>query len=487
MRTLSWLSALALSAQAAPPGFDSIFPAGGAPGMRLEAAVAGKELDKEPLLGWTSDPKVVILAGEDPKKVFIHIAKDASPGPCLVRFYNSQGSSVPRIVEVGRFEEVLENEPNNTLAEARTAGPRMNTTINGVLSKSGDVDTFPISVRKGKTVTLELHGYALGSPMDPALRLLDERGVEVAAGHDSHNLDPLIRHTPAADGTLFVQIFSFSHPPKADVSFTGSANHIYRLIITDELAPSLQVNEPKRLAIPASFTGLLSKQREEDGFTFPAKKGEELLLTIRAQAIHSPTDATLRIEDREGKVLAQADDGDNQDPVLKWKAPKDDEYKLVVADRFHRGGDDHVYELTVEPFEPSFAATLDNHGYRVEVGKSTDVKVQVKLNGVFKGKIQARAVQLPPGVTSKPVEVPAKGGELKLKLEAQADAEVSQSPFAVELVTSEPDKVQTVTAIYALPFPEPRGDFLITTDNRPWLTVAAKPAEKPATAKKPAP
>ena len=196
-------------------------------------------------------------------------------------------------------------------------------------------------------------------------------------------------------------------------------------------------------------------------------------------------DAILRIEDQDGKMLAQADDGENLDPVLKWKATKDGEYKVVVTDRFHGGSSDHVYELNIQPFEPSLSAELDNHGYRLETGKSAEVKMKVKLNGTFEGKIQAKAVQLPPGVTSKPVEVPAKGGEVKLKLEAQADAEASQSPFAVELVTSGPDKVQTVLASYALPFPEPRGDFLITTDTRPWLTLAAKTTPKPT--EKPAP
>ena len=480
MRTLTWLSALALSAQAAPPSFDSIFPAGGQPGQRIEAAVAGKDLDKEPLLGWTSDPKVVVLAGEDPKKVFIHIAKDAAPGPCLVRFYNSQGSTPPRILEVGRFEEVLEKEPNNSLTDAQKADARMNATLNGLLSASGDVDTFPITVQKGRAITLELHGYALGSLMDPAMRLLDERGVEVVAGHDTHNLDPLIRYTPKADGRLFVQVFAFSHPPKADVSFTGSANHVYRLIITDEARALPKVAEPKAVTVSSTIVGCLSKPREEDVFTIAAKKGDELAIAVRAQAIRSPLDATLRVEDQDGKVLAQADDAENLDPVLKWKVAKDGDCKVIVADRFHGGSQEHVYELSVKPSEASVTAVLDGHGYRVEAGKSTEVKVTVKLSGTFKGKLQAKAVNLPAGVTAKPVEVPAKGGEVKLKLEAIAEAEGSQAPFGVEIVTSEPDKLQTVQAVYAVPFTEPRGDFLISTDARPWLTVAAKKEEKPA-------
>jgi hypothetical protein len=228
--------------------------------------------------------------------------------------------------------------------------------------------------------------------------------------------------------------------------------------------------------------GCLSKPREEDVFTITAKKGDELAIAVRAQAIRSPLDATLRVEDQDGKVLAQADDAENLDPVLKWKVAKDGDCKVIVADRFHGGSQEHVYELSVKPSEASVTGVLDGHGYRVEAGKSTEVKVTVKLSGTLKGKLQAKAVNLPAGVTAKPVEVPAKGGEVKLKLEAIAEAEGSQAPFGVEIVTSEPDKLQTVQAVYAVPFTEPRGDFLISTDARPWLTVAAKKEEKPAVA-----
>ena len=70
--------------------------------------------------------------------------------------------------------------------------------------------------------------------------------------------------------------------------------------------------------------------------------------------------------------------------------------------------------------------------------------------------------------------VPAKGGEVKLTLKAVAEVVANQAPFAVEIVTSAPDAVETVTATYAIPFTEPRGDLLIMTDAHPWLTVVAK-------------
>jgi hypothetical protein len=461
---------------AAPPAFDSLFPAGGRIGSRVEAQFSGKGLEKETFLVWSSDSHVVVLGGDKPKKFFLNIAKDAVPGPCLVRLYNEGDASPPRIVEVGKFEEALEKEPNDTVADARLAEAKMSMTFNGVLEKAGDVDTFAIRVQKGKRFRLDLHGYALGSPMDPALRLLNDRGVEIAAGHDTHNLDPHIEYTPTADGTLFAQLFAFVHPPAADVAFKGSANHVYRLTVTDEPKQVPVLSEPGKLALPAVLHGCISKPTEEDSYTFPAKKGDDLQISIRAQRLRSPLDATLRIEDAAGKSLLQADDGekDSLDPTLHWKAPKDGEYQLIVADRFHHGSAEHLYELTVKPFTPSLIATLDTHAYRLEAGKTVEVKLTVKASGTFTGKIKAQATQLPAGVTADSVEVPAKGGEVKLTLKAAAEVIANQSPFAVELVTSAPDAVETVTATYAIPFTEPRGDLLIMSDTHPWLTVVAK-------------
>jgi len=469
-------SLLITSAFAAPHALESLFPAGGQVGSRVETLVSGKGLEKETLLVWSSDPHVVVLGGDKPKKFFLNIAKDAVPGPCLVRLYNATDASPPRIIEVGKFEEVLEKEPNDTLADAKKVDARMNVTLNGVLEKAGDVDTFGIRVQKGKRVTLDLHGYALGSPMDPAMRLLNDRGVEIAAGHDTHNLDPRIEYTPAADGTLFVQLFAFAHPPAADVAFKGSANHVYRLTVTDEPKQMPVMTEPGKLTLPALLNGCISKPSEEDQYTFSARKGDDLQVSIRAQRLRSPLDAILRIEDETGKSLQQADDGDKEvlDPTLRWKAPKDGEFKLIVADRFHHGSAEHLYELTVKPFTSSLTATLDTHAYRLEAGKTVEVKITVKTNGTFAGKIKAQAAQLPVGVTADSVDVPAKGGEVKLTLKATAEVAANQAPFALEIVTSAPDAVETVTASYAVPFTEPRGDLLIMTDTHPWLTVVAK-------------
>ncbi len=471
-----FLLILSSTLQAAPPGFENIFPAGGQIGTQVDVQVAGAGLDKPAAKAWISTPSILATASDQPKKFSLAISKDAVAGPYLMRLFTDAGVTAPRIFEVGNKAERIEKEPNDSLSDAKIAEAGMDITLNGVLGKSGDVDTHPIRVRKDKPIYATLHGYALGSPMDPALRLLNENGLEVAACHDTQNLDPIIQYHPKADGLFFLQVFAFAHPPAADVAFQGSANHVYRLTVTEEPPKRLAVSVPKELIIPALFNGCIAKPREEDIFHFSTKKGDDLQITIRAQAIDSPLDVTMRLEDADGNILKQADDTEKEkpDPDLHWKSPKDGTYKLVIADRFRHGSSDHLYELSIKAFTPSLTATLDTHAYQLEPGKTADLKINVKTSGPFTGKIQARAVQLPAGVTSAVIDVPAKGGEIKLTLSATPDAAPSQAPFAVEVTTSVPDAAKTTLAIYSIPFTEPRGDLLIMTDTQPWLTVMAK-------------
>jgi hypothetical protein len=471
--------AFASTVNAAAPGLESLYPAGGRAGSEIDMRVAGSGLDKGSPMGWANHPGLVLRAGDKPKAFRVVVGSEVPAGPYLVRFHTDEGATPPRIFEVGTVEDFSEKEPNDVLADARVSEAKMNFTVNGILEKSGDVDTYAVRAQKGKRMRVELHGYGLGSPMDPAMRLLDERGVEMAAGHDTHNLDPRLENVPAGDGTMYVQVFAFAHPPAADVTLKGSASHVYRLTVTDAFKAEGPVSEPEVLTLPTAIRGRLSKAAEEDRYGFKSQKGAEWQIDVRAQALRSPVDAVLRVEDAEGNVLQQADDGEKEglDPAMRWKAPKEDEFRLVVADRFQHGGEDHVYELSVKPFVPAISGTLDTHAYRVEAGKTVEVKLTVKTSGTFKGVIRARAAQLPGGVTSEVVEVPGKGGEVKVVLKAAAEAVGSQAPFAVEIVTGEPDAVQAVAATYALPFSEPRGDLLIMTDSQPWLTVVGRKSD----------
>lgn len=541
------LSALVISGRssllAEAPTLDGLYPAGGRAGERIEVKATGKELDKNNPVGWCSNPRVTLqpvpLTGDKTKDKalaglwHITIAKDAPPGPCLIRFHNNaDGSSPPRIFEIGTLPEYTEQEPNDSFKQSASASPQAAPaiptpplTLNGLLAKEGDADVFPIRVRKGVPLTFELHGYGLGSSMDPAMRLLDERGIELAASHDGHNLDPLIRFTPTSDTTLHIQVHAFVHPPQANIAFKGSQNHIYRLHITESEKSSIPKDAPPPPAssappsspgpahsAPFTITATLSTPGQESTHSLTAKKGDDLQITVRAKAIRSLLEAVLRIEDTTGKVLQTIDDGSRigeagsfsvLDPALRWKVPADGNYRIVVSDRFQSGGPHHHYELSVRPWRPTVTATLAEHAFLLQPGKTADLKLAITIDGPFpeKEKLRARAIGLPAGITCAEAELPAKSGELKLTLKAAADAPAAQAPFSIEIFpspTATPSPPSTAPtppppvpaaitlASYPIPFKDLRGDLLIPTDTHIWLTVPAAPQSAAAQAKPPA-
>src|SRR6185503_16858506 len=96
--------------------------------------------------------------------------------------------------------------------------------------KSGDVDSFAVTLEAGQTLIASLEAYTLASPMDAVLRLVDSRGVQLASNDDDgRTLDPLLAWTATSAGSYVLQVFGFAYPAVSDVKFTGGNACVYRL------------------------------------------------------------------------------------------------------------------------------------------------------------------------------------------------------------------------------------------------------------------
>ena len=542
-------SAFAAKKSKGPPSaIAHIFPAGVKADSSTLITVAGT-FTQNPTTPWADHPGIELKATAKPSQFVITVAPDVPLGPHLLRFYNDDGASPPRIFMVGACEEVTEKEPNDDFHPPQVI-ERIPATINGVLEKAGDADTYAFHAEAGQWVVLALDGYGLGVQMDPAMRLMDEQGVEIAMNHDTYNLDPLIAYEVKKTGTYLVEVMAFVHPPAADATFKGSADSTYRLTITSRphtryaspgavqvgkeadlkfrgwnFGPTMEEKQPRKLpaidpksaeaaagvihlptpngetvleavvnspvvaevepnndnahaqkvTLPVTLSGRIDAPKDEDRFRFTAKKGQTVEFQLHAYSLHSPLDPVLHIEDVNGKLLKQSNEGaENIDPVIKWTAPADGEYLACVSDLYSRGGWDFFYALECAPPRSSLAATLDNNAYKLEPGKTVELKVIVKLSGEFKGKLSVRAEGLPEGVTVKEAEVPKKGGEVKLTLTAGAETAPANQPFTVVIESSAPDVPMTAKATFDLRGVEPRGDRLINESSQPWLTVLGK-------------
>ncbi len=495
-----------LTAAAAPPQVDWLFPIGAQRGSEALAQIGGKF--QWPLKTWADDPGIAITADAKKKGFFkITVAKGVTPGPHLVRFFDSNGTAPPRVFFVGKVPDVPEKEPNNEMLSPQAVDV-LPAVIHGKLQSSGDVDSYRVKLKAGQFFIAQLDAYTAGISMDALMMLRDARGTKLAFNHDAHSLDPRLVWQCDRDGEYVLQVAAFKFPANSTSSFSGGANHVYRLTLTNgpwvrhgwphgatagtagniELAgwnlnkksitfakqtvdetvlPVTAANGPLRLpvtpwsqiaerepndtnvtahtfSLPATVSGRIDKPGDVDRFTFTAKKGARYRLDIDSFTLGFLLDARLSVEDADGKELTTNDDANKiRDPLLNWTAPADGRFFAVVRSLLHKGGGEYFYTLKIHQPQPTFSATVAAPHFSVNAAATNEVKVTVNFLDGYKGKLTVAAKNLPKGVSAAPV-VLEKNDTAILKLIATNDAQPHNGPMAI-MISAEDKNVRPAT------------------------------------------
>ena len=433
-------------------------------------------------------------------KFDVEIAKDAAPGPHLVRFFNKDGASALRYFIVSPEPELLDAEPNDAFKTPQKIAT-LPATIGGKLDKAGDVDSFAVALKKGDMLTARVEAYVLGSTFDGMLRLVDDSGTQLGFNHDNgRTLDPLLTWAAPSDGTFVVQLMGFVYPATSGVGFTGGEGCVYRLHLTTKpheriaLPPhnasqgaevaEQEPNNAQAINFPCSIPGAIEKAGDEDRFAFTAVKGKAYEFKLLGSRVGSPLDAWLKIENKDGKELARNDDAEGaRDPQLTWTAPSDGVFVVAIGDLTHHGGPDYIYRLAIAEAKPSVTATTVSHSVVVTAEKAGEIKATVKRVNGLKSKLQLAAKGLPEGVSAAEVDVPEKGGEVTLKFAATDTAAAASQPFQLvvretETGTEYPVAHSMVTTGENNGVPQGYTELVINSTDQLWLTVIAKPPPK---------
>lgn len=216
--------------QAAPPTLTGVTPFAANPGTTFPVKFTGK-IDGPGAQVWCDDPAIRFSLPDAKGASTATVGADAKPGLHLLRFVNAEGATLPIRFAIGPLPLVAEKEPNDELSAPQDV-PSLPAWIQGVLEKTGDVDGYSITLKKNVPVYLKVDGYSLGSPVDLILHVIDSHGLKLATLSDSRNLDPEGFFTPPEDGKYTLQIAGFTHPPTADINFTGAAVCTYQIAIT---------------------------------------------------------------------------------------------------------------------------------------------------------------------------------------------------------------------------------------------------------------
>ncbi len=206
----------------------------------------------------------------------------------------------------------------------------------------------------------------------------------------------------------------------------------------------------QRIEIPSEIAGQFYPQRDVDWYSFEAKQGEELWLELYSHRLGAPTDAVLvvhRVEvadDGAEKVtqVAWVDDfraheggiefdERTNDPVVRFQAPADGVYRVLVHDGRSALVEDPslIYRLAVRRPRPDFrlaATPVDASGeVLLRQGGREAVRVVAFRQDGFQGEIHVRAEGLPSGVSAADIIIGPGSETGWLVLEAAQDAEPS--------------------------------------------------------------
>jgi hypothetical protein len=471
---------------------------------------------------WASGKGVSVEAAKGKFKVTV--AKDAVPGAYWLRAYNDEGASNLRPFVVGMLPEVTEKEPNDDFKKPHVLDGSC--VVNGKLEKSGDVDCFAVSLKKGQTLVASLEANrTLRSPMDGMLQILSADGFVLEENNDFHGLDPQLAFTAKKDGTYITRVYAFPAAPDASIRYFGSDACVYRLTLTTgafadfalplaaskdgpplevqgwNLAPESQKltfaavpGEPFGTALapglanalrlrsephpvyakpagalkpPFSATGRIEVPRGEALIPFEGKKGQALALQVESRSLGLAVNPVLRLLDKDGKQLTRAEPGKlNADTSQLFVLPADGAYTIAVSDLYAGGGLRHTFLLRVLS-EPDYDLSVAADRFTITPGKPTTIAVKVNRLRGFSKPVEVTAEGLPEGVKVE-VTQPAKPDPNTVTLSLTAEKPASGSFRLVGKVKDDP--TLTRVARFAL------AEFDETTADL-WLT-ATPPAKK---------
>jgi hypothetical protein len=190
--------------------------------------------------------------------------------------------------------------------------------------------------------------------------------------------------------------------------------------VTREKEPNDSADKAQEITLPTVVSGRLDKAGDIDWYSFTAKASKPIAIELYCERLEMPGDLFVIITDDAGKELATFDDHGinynalaqfNRDPVGAFNPPKDGKYRVLVQDRYGKGGARFQYALRMGVSEPDFYPVVfhetPNQPTCPLVGRGGSGFYEVCINrwNGLAGSVTFEAEGLPPGVTCRPVHV----------------------------------------------------------------------------------
>lgn len=417
------------------------------------------------------------------------VPADAPIGAYYIQVQTAMGLSPRVLISLSDRPEADEREPNDEPTQAQAAG--LPVTINGSCSGS-DRDCYKVALKRGERLYAEVEARRLGSGLDPALTILNARGIEVAADADAFALpagdraivfeapdngeytvslcdarysgggDPVYR-LKLAVGPVVEEVFPLgcrrgaaieltyfgsgvAQPIKSKVSVPSdpglawinvsppapAVGGPFRLPLGDrpeELEPAAP--NPKTWTPGSVMNGRLGAPGETDVYVLKVHPGR-LVLDVEAANFGSRLDGVLKASLPNGTTLAEADDGGSgPDPSLELNIPAGaTEILVTVRDLLQAGGVGFGYRLKTREESPDYQLAVASAAVNIPTTGIAIVPVQV-LRRNFNEAIQLTIPAELEGVTASGGLIPANAAAGSLILSAKPGADPGLVPLEI--------------------------------------------------------
>lgn len=267
------------------------------------------------------------------------------------------------------------------------------------------VCTLPAKGQRGDSIEMMVVGYGLASGR-PEL----EHVSQAVTFPTSDSVDHVVIPVPTAAGEISLRV------PLSDLRECTPR------------APELTQESTNRwkLSSPVAVTAQLPVGVDEHCYVWQVEKDQYWQADVRSQAIGGRLDVSVAILDPAGQLVSEVDDvGGTSDAQLEFRAADSGLYSCVVRSvSSGTGAADEVYRLELTQSAPDFSLTVPQQ-VNIPLGGATELTIQAERIGGFAGEIAVAMRGELEGVTPEGVSViPADGKEVKVKLQAAADAAV---------------------------------------------------------------
>jgi hypothetical protein len=190
--------------------------------------------------------------------------------------------------------------------------------------------------------------------------------------------------------------------------------------VTTEIEPNDDPEKPQAVTLPLVVSGRFDRPRDADWFEFDVAENGEYAMEVYCERIAGRADPYVVVMDDKGNRVTELDDyghrinafdGHLRDPSGMVNLSGKRRYRVLVQDRYRRGGVRYQYVLKVRQPVPDFYTAVihsDNPGpagTTIWQGGARYLDVVVHQSEGFNGPITLSAEGLPPGLHFSPTTI----------------------------------------------------------------------------------